>query len=83
MKKKPRNSKELPNFEKDVMALVRYIEKTWDGTRDIKPKGYDALMNDYNDWDGMDDFDAAKEVDARHSLRRAALTSNYQFAAKQ
>jgi len=32
MKLRPKSSKELPNFEKDVMTLVRYIERKWDGS---------------------------------------------------
>lgn len=47
-----KNVNELTN-EKNVKHLAAYLAKYWD--INVKPKGYDELKKDYNDFDGMEE----------------------------
>lgn len=58
MKPLPKTENELPGlYENTIQPLIDYILTHWDGLKDIKPKGWDEMVPDYNDFDGMEDID--------------------------
>jgi hypothetical protein len=60
MYNKPKLSKDLPDFSKDIDALVKYISQNWTGLKKIKPKGYAEFIKDYEDFKGQEEFDVEK-----------------------
>jgi hypothetical protein len=61
---KPKSSKDLPPFEQDMDALIKFIAKNWTGLKKIKPKGYDEFIKDYQDFKGQEEFDAEKACES-------------------
>ena len=52
MKELTQEDKDINNFEKIVNSLEKYIRKHWD-VKELKPKGYDKFVEDYEDFKGM------------------------------
>ena len=59
MKELTKEDKDINNFEKIVNSLEKYIRKHWT-VKELKPKGYDGFVEDYEDFKGMEELDAEK-----------------------
>lgn len=44
------------NFSAETDALFAFIKKRWNGVTSLKPKGYKKFTENYEDWDGMGEW---------------------------
>ena len=60
MHKKPKSVEELQkigDYEAHCLALLEHLMLNWEGLNDVKPNGYDAFIKDYDDFQGMEEWD--------------------------
>jgi hypothetical protein len=57
MKELTQEDKDINNFDNIISPLEKHIRKHWD-VKDLKPKGYDEFVKDYEDFKGMQELDA-------------------------
>lgn len=62
MRKQPKTFEEHLDHESDVDALVEYVTARWSGLEDVKPHGYDKFIEDYTDFDGMDEWETNERI---------------------
>jgi hypothetical protein len=61
MHKRPETVEELQkigDYEHHCLALIEHLVLYWDGLEKIQPKGYDDFIKDYEDFQGMDEWEA-------------------------
>lgn len=76
IKFKDASQSQLDNFSNISESLLKYIRKYWKGT--MKPKGYKAFTEDYEDYDGMEELDQ-KAIEKEFKGINASGTMSYSF----
>lgn len=67
---------ELSNFETLMKPMVDWINKTWK-CADLKPKGWDDFIKDYEDYQGMEGLDEQIRKDYEGLWDETATTSAF------
>ena len=59
MYKKPKTIADfeaIGDYSHQCGELIKHLKKHWSGLDDVKPKGYEAFIKDYNDFQGMEEW---------------------------
>ena len=57
MLKKPKNPVNLPDYGEVIDSMIEIFNETWEGVENLKPKNYTEFTKEYNDFDGIEEWE--------------------------